>query len=93
MVVLLVQSVKPSLRGEITRWMLEVQPGVFVGTMSAMVRDRLWAKVIRAVGDGGALRIYSSNTEQGFALEQYGKTRYQLEDFDGLVLVKRPETE
>ena len=42
MVILILECVPSSLRGELTRWMLELKAGVFVGTMSAMVRDRLW---------------------------------------------------
>jgi CRISPR-associated protein Cas2 len=45
MVVIILESVPVSLRGELTRWMLELRAGVFVGSLSAMVRDKLWEMV------------------------------------------------
>jgi CRISPR-associated protein Cas2 len=41
MVVLVLERVPVSLRGELTRWMLEIRSGVFVGTLTSVVRDRL----------------------------------------------------
>jgi len=41
MVVLILEKVPRSLRGELTRWMIEVDTGIFVGRLSAMVRDLL----------------------------------------------------
>ena len=38
MVVMILERVPVLLRGELTRWLLEVRAGVFVGTMSAGVR-------------------------------------------------------
>ena len=35
MVVLILQSVRPSLRGELTRWLIQPAAGVFVGRVSA----------------------------------------------------------
>ena len=43
MLVMVLENVPPSLRGELTRWLIEPRPGVFVGHVSALVRDRLWA--------------------------------------------------
>ena len=65
MVVMILESVPTSLRGELTRWMLEPKAGVFVGTVSAMVRDRLWGKVCKSVRDGGCMMIHRTNNEQG----------------------------
>ena len=45
MVVFLMEKVSVSLRGEITRWMLELRPGVFVGNISALVREKLWETI------------------------------------------------
>ena len=35
MMVLVTTAVSTGLRGELTRWLLEVSPGVFVGTVSS----------------------------------------------------------
>lgn len=88
MVVIIMENVPESLRGELTRWMLEAKAGVFVGTISAAVRDRLWVKVCKGAKGGGVLLIYSSNTEQGFVMESYGDPRRNVIDLEGIFLVK-----
>lgn len=88
MVVLLVERVPASLRGELTRWMLEPRPGVFVGRPSAMVRDRLWEKVRRSKKAGAAMLIRSADSEQGFAFALSGDTTRAVVDFDGLSLIQ-----
>jgi len=90
MTVLVLQRVPASLRGELTRWMIEPQAGVFVGTMSAMVRDRLWAKVVDRLRDGGALQIWNSNNEQGYRMRTAGTLRKDVVDMQGLQLVRTP---
>jgi len=90
MVLLMLERVSPSLRGELTRWLLQPRPGVFVGNVSALVRDKLWEKVLRSKRTGAAMMIHNSNTEQGFAIRTAGPTDRIIEDFDGLMLVKRP---
>ncbi len=42
MVVMLLEKVPTTVRGELTRWLLELRAGVFVGNISALVRDKLW---------------------------------------------------
>ncbi len=87
MVVMILESVSASLRGELTRWMLELRTGVFVGNISAMVRDKLWEMVCAKLKTkGGGFLIHSANTEQGYALRSAGKTSKVIEDFDGLFL-------
>ena len=89
MVVLIIENAPASLRGELSRWMIEPRAGVFVGTISALVRDKLWEHVARAGIDGGATMLYTSNTEQKFAVRSFGSTSRQIVEFEGLVLVQR----
>ncbi len=90
MVVLVLERAAPSVRGEVTRWMMEVRAGVFVGTLSALVRDRLWEKVCRSSPTAGAILIFSSNTEQGFGIRTWGTPDRQVVDMEGLSLVRVP---
>jgi CRISPR-associated protein Cas2 len=90
MVVMVLQRVPTSLRGELTRWMVEPQAGVFVGTMSAMVRDRLWDKCCDRLRGGGAMQIWNTNNEQGFAMRTAGTVRKDVVDLQGLQLVRTP---
>lgn len=92
MVVLIVESASPSLRGELSKWMLEPKAGVFVGKVSALVRDLLYEKACREVESGGVTLIYSTNNEQGYAIRSYGDTSRQIEEWEGLFLVRRPNS-
>jgi CRISPR-associated protein Cas2 len=88
MVVFVLRRVSPSLRGELTRWLLQPHTGVYVGTVSSRVRQRLWDRICKSLKGGAAIMIYPAATEQGFAVEASGKTRKCLEDFEGLVLAE-----
>lgn len=90
MVVMIVERAPTSLRGELTRWLLEPHPGVFIGHLSAMVRDLLWEKCCRQVKDGGIVQAWSTNNEQRFAMRTFGKTRREIADIEGLLLVRLP---
>ncbi|MCC7366303.1 MAG: type I-E CRISPR-associated endoribonuclease Cas2 [Dehalococcoidia bacterium] len=90
MVVLFLERVPRGLRGELTRWMLEPRANVFVGTMSAMVRERLWGQICSDSKGGSALLIYTTDNEQGFAYRLWGAPSHYLEDFEGLLLVRTP---
>jgi len=92
MVLMMVERVTPSLRGELTRWLLQPRSGVFVGRVSAMLRDRLWDRVVRQKRTGAAMLIYTTNSEQGFAFRTAGDTTRLIVDFDGLQLVKTRST-
>ncbi|MEW5956214.1 MAG: type I-E CRISPR-associated endoribonuclease Cas2e [Chloroflexota bacterium] len=88
MVVMILENVSTSVRGELTRWLIEPKPGVFVGHVSALVRDRLWEKCIKQRGEGGLIQVWSTNTEQRFAMRSWGDTSRTLVEFDGLWLVR-----
>ncbi len=93
MVVIILEKVSPSLRGELTRWLIEPHPGVFVGHVSGMVRDRLWDKCCERLRDGGAVQLWSTNNEQRFAIRSAGDTKREVVDFEGLSLIRRPLNE
>ncbi|CAN5547084.1 hypothetical protein BH23CHL5_BH23CHL5_02120 [soil metagenome] len=87
MTVLIVERVSPSLRGELTKWLIEVKAGVFVGRVSSKVRERLWCKVAKGVREGSAVLVFSTNTEQGYAIEMIGDRSRIVRDFEGLSLI------
>ena len=91
MVVMILERATPSLRGYLTRWLLEAKAGVFVGTVSAMVRQKLWELVCSKAKGAGCMMIYSANTEQGFRVEFWDVTSRQVIDLEGLTLFKTPK--
>jgi CRISPR-associated protein Cas2 len=90
MVVMILESVPPSLRGELTRWLIEPHVGVFVGHVNAMVRERLWDKCCKAKRTGGVVQIWTTNNEQRFQMRMAGETRRTVVNFDGLELIRVP---
>ena len=85
------ENTSEGFRGELTQWLLEAKAGVFIGNISAAVRERLWHKVLIDDRTGSALMIYSSDTEQGFRMEMYGTPRRSVIDMEGLLLIKTTE--
>jgi CRISPR-associated protein Cas2 len=90
MVVIILEKVPISLRGELTRWLIEPSPGVFIGQVSARVRDKLWEKCVHAKRIGGVTQIWSTNTEQHFQIRMEGETRREIVDLEGLQLIRVP---
>ena len=72
LVILILKRTTPSLRGELSRWMIEPQAGVFVGNISALVRDKLWQYVLEDAPDASAMMLYGAQTEQGFTMRCAG---------------------
>ena len=92
MIVMMLENASPALRGELTRWLLEPHTGVFVGHVNALVRERLWEKCCLASGaTGGVVQIWSTNTEQRFAMRLHGETQRTIVDLEGLQLVQIPD--
>lgn len=89
MVVMILEKVPPSLRGSLTRWLLEPQPGVFVGKVSALVREELWKMCLETRAVGGMVQIWSAANEQGFDAKTFGQTSRQLVNIEGLWFVRR----
>lgn len=90
MTVVVLIAVPPGLRGHLTRWMIEVAAGVFVGNPSSRVRNRLWKVLADRTGDGQAVMIEPAANEQGWAVRTAGRDRWYPFDLDGLMLIARP---
>lgn len=89
MTVIVVAACPIGLRGHLTRWLLEISPGVFVGKISARVRELMWARVIEMVKTGRAIMVYAANNEQGLAFQVHDHNWVPV-DFEGINLMLRP---
>lgn len=90
MMVIVLERVAPALRGELSRWLIEPKPGIFIGHVSARVREKLWDKCCRSVRTGGVIQAWSTNNEQRFSIRTYGLTTRQVMDLDGVQLMLTP---
>ncbi|MGW2324860.1 type I-E CRISPR-associated endoribonuclease Cas2e [Streptomyces sp. NPDC001700] len=89
MTVIVLTNCPAGLRGFLTRWLLEISPGVFLGSPSARVRQALWDEVRQYAGQGRALLAYQTNNEQGYTFETHDHTWHPT-DHEGLTLIHRP---
>ncbi len=89
MTVIVLTNCPAGLRGLLTRWLLEISPGVFIGNPSARVRDTLWNEVRQYSGRGRALLVHTANTEQGFTFRTHDHAWHPV-DHEGLTLIRRP---
>ena len=90
MIIMILENVPTGLRGELSRWLLEPQSGVFIGHVSARVRDKLWEKACRAKKAGSVFQAWSTNTEQRFQMRMFGRPSRYIIDVEGLQLIHIP---
>ena len=65
MVVVTLTDCPPKLRGDLTKWLMEINTGVYVGKVSARIREMLWTRICENLSRGRATMVYSTNNEQG----------------------------
>ena len=93
MTVLIVERVSPSLRGDLGRWLIEVQAGVFVGRVNEIVREALWERATNRADDGTVLLLWRTNNEQGFDMRTWQPKQYVPINIEGIWLTIRPSGE
>ena len=89
MIVITLTDCPPALRGDLTKWLQEISTGVYVGQVSARVRDEIWKRVRESAKSGRATMVFSTNNEQRMDFRVHN-TGWQPIDFDGLKLMLRP---
>ena len=90
MVVMIFERAPAGLRGELSRWLMEVRAGVFLGHVSALVRDGLFEHCKTKLAGGGMLMVFPAQTEQGFRVRVWGNMSREVVDVEGLYLVRVP---
>ncbi|UVS78396.1 type I-E CRISPR-associated endoribonuclease Cas2e [Actinokineospora sp. UTMC 2448] len=92
MTVIVVTACPVGLRGHLTRWLMEISPGVFIGKITARVRALVWARVTDMAKTGRAIMVYAADNEQGLDFAVHGHDWIPV-DFEGLHLMLRPNPE
>ncbi|CAL9569907.1 type I-E CRISPR-associated endoribonuclease Cas2e [Streptomyces sp. enrichment culture] len=90
MTVIVLTNCPTGLRGFLTRWLLEISAGVFIGNPSARVRDVLWEEVRQYAGQGRALLAHTTNNEQGYTFRTHDHAWHPV-DHEGVTLIRRPD--
>ena len=79
----------PRLRGDLSKWLCEINTGVYVGQVSSRVREALWERVCQNLHNGRATMVYTTNNEQSMSFRVHN-TSWTPVDFDGITLMRRP---
>lgn len=89
MIVLSMTNVPNKIRGDLSKWLLEIETGVYVGNVSSTVRKGLWERINSVIGTGRAVMVWNTNNEQGYDFIVSG-SNWLPSDYDGLKLLLHP---
>ena len=73
----------PKLRGDLSKWLCEINTGVYVGNVSSRVRDALWERVCQNLKNGQATLVFTTAGEQRMDFRTHN-TAWETVDFDGI---------
>lgn len=90
MVIVVLTNSPPKLRGDLTKWLMEVNTGVYVGKINARVRKELWERICDNLGNGSATMVFPAKNEQGFDFYTYNSSWIPT-DYEGIKLIVRPK--
>lgn len=90
MIVITVTNCPPKLRGDLTKWLCEIDVGVYVGQVNARVREELWIRVCENIQNGRASMVYNYANEQHLEFRTHN-TEWRIRDFDGIKLMMHPK--
>jgi CRISPR-associated protein Cas2 len=91
LIVIRIENAPTGLRGDLNKWMLEIDSGIFVGQVSTRVRNNLWERIVKNVKNGRATMVFSTNNEQRLEFRVHGNV-WEPIDFDGIKLILRPSS-
>ena len=89
MIVITLTECPSSLRGDLTKWLIEINSGVYVGRISGRVRENLWERICDTIKTGKATMVYPAQNEQRLEFKVHN-AEWEPIDFDGIKLMLRP---
>lgn len=84
MVVVSLEHSPDYLKGWLCRYLYQVRPGLYVGTINAKIRHLLWEKIDGTADCKDAVMLWSDANEQQFSFCLKGDTRRKLVDSEGI---------
>ena len=89
MIVITLSDCPPKVRGDLSKWLIEINTDVYVGQVSARVREELWKRICENLHTGRATMVFHTIGEQHMDFRVHNTT-WEPVDFDGLKLMRRP---
>ena len=87
MLVIASETIPARLRGRLAIWLLQVRAGIYIGNVSAKVREMIWEQCETFYEDGNIVMAWQTNTESGFDFQTLGENRRIPIEMDGVRLV------
>lgn len=87
MIVITLNNCPPKVRGDLTKWLIEINTGVFVGNVNSKVRDAIWDRICDNIKDGRVSMAYHTNGEQKLDFRIHNSD-WEPVDYDGIKLVR-----
>lgn len=87
MVIMTTESAPPKLTGILSRWLIEVQSGVFIGNVTPVIRELLWQRALEMRQNGKVFQAWSERNDQGFVFRVEGDGRRVPLDLEGFYLM------
>lgn len=73
MMVIVLESAPPRLRGRLAVWLLEIRAGVYVGNYSVKVREMIWNTVEAGIEDGNAVMPGARGANRASSFARWGR--------------------
>lgn len=89
MIVIMLSDCPPKVRGDLSKWLCEINTGVFVGNVSSRVREEVWQRICENIKSGQATMVFSAPGEQKMDFRVHNTT-WEPVDLDGIKLMRRP---
>ena len=87
-VVITIRNCPDKIRGDLTKWLFEIDTGVFVGNLNKRVREGLWERICSNIKSGTVTMAFGANNEQKLDFKIHNSD-WESVDYDGIKLVRR----
>ena len=84
MVVISLEHAPDHLKGWLCRYLYQIRPGLYVGTVNAKIRNLLWERINGTIDCKAAVMLWSDTNEQKFSFRIKGDLRRKLKDIEGV---------
>lgn len=89
MIVIMLSDCPPKSGGDLSKWLCEINTGVFVGNVSSRVREEVWQRICENIKSGQATMVFSAPGEQKMDFRVHNTT-WEPVELDGIKLMRRP---
>jgi CRISPR-associated protein Cas2 len=79
-------AVPQSVTGYLSRYLMELESGLYVGTTTRALAEHLWDQVVAYSGDGYAVAMFSGGSELGMTLRTHNHPTLTILDNFGAPL-------